>query len=61
MRRRERREHWRRCSPKAVAFSMSTLAQLSFDVRTVGMETWGRLKPLLAFQREVSSGKSDVI
>jgi hypothetical protein len=52
---------WRRYSPKAIAFSISLFAQLPSDVRTGGIDTWGRLKPLVAFQREKSSGESDVI
>jgi hypothetical protein len=52
---------WRRCSSKAVAFSESLFAQPPSDVRTGVMDTWGRLKPLVAFQREMSSGERDVI
>ena len=52
MKRRERREHLAKMFPKAVAFSMSRLAQLPFDVQTAGIETWSRLKPLVVFQME---------
>jgi hypothetical protein len=40
---------------------ISLFAQLPSDVRDGGIDTWGSLKPLVAFQREVSSGESEVI
>jgi hypothetical protein len=40
---------------------MSLFAQLPSDTRIGGIDTWGRLNPLVAFQREVSSGESDVM
>jgi len=38
-------------SPKAVAFSVSLFAQLPSDFRIEGIDTWGRLKHLVAFHR----------
>jgi hypothetical protein len=61
MERRVRLEHLAKMIPKSRTFSISLFAQLPSDVRTGYIDTWGHLKSLVAFQREVSSGESDVI
>ena len=48
----------RRWSPKAAAFSVSLFAQLPSDFRIGGIDTWGILKLLVAFHREVSSDRN---
>ena len=55
-----RRKHLVKTIPKTVA-SVSLFAQLPSDFRIGRIDTWGLLKLLVAFHREVSSGESDVI